>query len=161
MIDCYLGLGSNLRSPSRQLRQAIASLKKLPRSTVKQYSSLYSSTPAGVHAQPNYKNMAVHLQTSLPPDRLLQVCQAIEQKHNRIRKRHWGARTLDIDVLLYGDQSIQTHDLIIPHPHLLTRDFVLLPLLELAPLASLPNGETIKDYLGCCEPHVSKVSTHC
>lgn len=161
MIDCYLGLGSNLRSPSRQLRQAIASLKKLPRSTVKQYSSLYSSTPVGVHAQPNYKNMVLHLQTSLPPDRLLRVCQAIEQKHNRIRKRHWGARTLDIDILLYGDQTIQTHDLIIPHPHLLTRDFVLLPLLEVAPLASLPNGKTIKDYLGCCEQHVSKVSTHC
>lgn len=130
MVDCYLGLGSNLRGPKRQLNQAIAALRALPRSTIKKKSSVYRSVPMGVRAQPNYCNQVIAIQTTLPAHALLHHCQAIEKKQQRIRKRHWGARTLDIDILLYGSQMIHTRDLTIPHPQMLKRDFVLIPLLE-------------------------------
>lgn len=147
MPICYLGLGSNLRVPKRQLRQGIAALRKVPRSTILQLSGIYSSRPAGVRAQPNYANMVIEIQTSLPAISLLRHCQAIENEQNRIRKIRWGARTLDIDLLLYGSQIIQKHDLIVPHPHMLARDFVLIPLLEIMPSARLPSGQLIKNYL--------------
>lgn len=132
MIRCYLGLGSNLKSPERQLRQALTKIKKLPRCSLTQISSVYTNPAVGLKAQPNFCNMVVSLKTSLPPEKLLQYCQAIELKHQRIRKKKWGARTLDIDLLLYGDQKIHTPFLTIPHPQMLNRDFVMIPLLELS-----------------------------
>ena len=131
MVDCYLGLGSNLREPRRQLSRAFASLRTLPRSAILRQSRVYHSLPMGVRAQPNYYNQVIAIQTTLPAHALLRHCQAIEQKQHRIRKRRWGARTLDIDILLYGNQVIHTHDLIVPHPEMLKRDFVLIPLLEI------------------------------
>lgn len=131
MVVCYLGLGSNLKHPKRQLNRALQALQHLPRSTITQRSSVYSSQPMGVRAQPSYCNMVIAIQTSLPPLILLGHCQSIENKQQRIRKRRWGARTLDIDVLLYGNQSIRTRNLTVPHPHLFERDFVLIPLQEL------------------------------
>lgn len=154
MPRCYLGLGSNLCVPKRQLRQGIEQLRKIPCSTIVQISSIYSSRPVGVRAQPNYSNMVIAIQTSLPAHRLLHHCQLIEKKQQRIRKKHWGARTLDIDLLLYGNKTINTRDLIVPHPHMLTRDFVLVPLLELTPSVTLPNGQPIKNYLKQCKTHV-------
>lgn len=135
MVDCYLGLGSNLRGPRRQLNRAVASLRTLPRSTILKQSRVYFTTPVGVRAQPHYCNQVIVIQTTLPAHALLRRCQAIEQKQHRIRKRRWGARTLDIDILLYGQHVIQTHDLVVPHPEMLNRDFVLVPLLEIAPHA--------------------------
>ena len=154
MTECYLGLGSNLRSPQRQLRQALLALRTLPRSAIVAQSSIYSSVPCGIQSQPIYCNMVVKIHTSLPPLHLLTYCQRIENKFLRIRKKHWGARTLDIDLLLFGSRSMNHHQLSIPHPHMLTRDFVLLPLLEISPTAVLPNGEAIMSFLDDCRSHV-------
>ena len=131
MVDCYLGLGSNLRSPRRQLNQAIASLRTLPRSAITQQSRVVHSAPLGVRAQPAYCNQVIAIQSRLPAHALLRHCQAIEKKQHRVRKKRWGARTLDIDILLYGKHTINTHHLIVPHPEILNRDFVLIPLLEI------------------------------
>ena len=154
MTRCYLGLGSNLRTPKRQLKQAIESLRKLPRTNIIGLSSVYSSKPLGIRAQPPYCNKVIAIHTLLPARTLLHHCQSIERKHQRSRKRHWGARTLDIDILLYGDTIVHTHDLSIPHPHMLMRDFVLIPLLEISPNVRLPNGQLIRHHLTSCEKHV-------
>lgn len=156
MTICYLGLGSNLRSPERQLRQAIQLLRKLPRSAITALSSLYFSRPYGIHAQPPYYNMVIEIQTSLPPDRLLCCCRAIETKLHRIRKKRLGPRTIDIDLLLYGKQVIKNHFLTVPHPGMLQRDFVLVPLLEIANSVCLPNGEPIVSYRDRCETYLIK-----
>lgn len=140
--------------PKRQLRQAISALRKLPRSTITAQSRVYLSRPLGVRAQPTYYNMVVAIQSSLPAKSLLRHCQSIENKQQRTRKVRWGARTLDIDLLLYGNKSINLHDLTIPHQYMLERDFVLIPLLEVAPLACLPNGKLVSSYLTSCKTHV-------
>ena len=158
MTLCYLGLGSNLRSPKRELWQAINRLDKLPRTVITHISSVYNSQPYGVPSQPNYCNMVIAIHTTLPAMRLLRYCQLIEKKHQRIRKVHWGARTLDIDLLLYGKQVINQRELTIPHPQMLKRDFVLAPLLEITPAALLPNGEPIFSYLKYCKTHILSYS---
>lgn len=97
----------------------------------------------GVRAQPMFYNIVIAMQTALPPHQLLQYCKKIERNQGRIHKRRWGARTIDIDILLYGDISMNKQALCIPHPQMLKRDFVLIPLLEISPNARLPNGEAI------------------
>ncbi len=154
MTHCYLGLGSNLRRPTRQLRKAIATLRTLPRSVITGRSSIYSSKPLGVRAQPGYCNMVIAIQTSLPAHRLLQHCQSVETGQQRIRKRRWGARTLDIDILLYGTKTIRSRKLTVPHPQMLNRDFVLIPLLEVSPSVRLPTGQLIQPWLENCKSHV-------
>lgn len=143
MTLCYLGLGSNLRSPKRQLHQAQRALRNLPRSTIVKQSRIYATTPWGVRAQPTYSNQVILINTTLPATRLLHLCQQIEHQQQRIRKRRWAARTLDIDLLLYGNKVINTHTLIVPHPRMLMRDFVLIPLLELEPNARMPDGKLL------------------
>lgn len=133
MSICYLGLGSNLSCPRRQLTKAIAHLRHLPQSRIIQISALYFSEPMGVRAQPPYFNLVIKIQTTLPADKLLHYCQLIEHKQKRVRKRHWGARTLDIDILFYGERHIKTKKLIIPHPGVQERHFVKVPLLTLSP----------------------------
>ncbi|MDP3560932.1 MAG: 2-amino-4-hydroxy-6-hydroxymethyldihydropteridine diphosphokinase [Legionellaceae bacterium] len=147
MSLCYLGLGSNLKSPKRQLNQAIATLRTLPKSIIIDISTVYFNPPIGVRAQPMFYNLVIALQTSLPPAHLLNFCKKIEQKQRRICKKKWGPRTIDIDILLYGNQIIQTPSLTIPHPEMLQRDFVLIPLLELSPEISLPNGIELNTYM--------------
>lgn len=147
MVLCYLALGSNLRCPQRQLNRALLHLRKIPRSYLRDQSHIYLSRPLGVRAQPDFLNSVVALETNLPPHKLLHYCKQIEQKHRRVHKRVWGARTLDIDILLFGQLQIETPQLTIPHPELLNRDFVLLPLLELAPKLRLPNGEYLAHYV--------------
>ncbi len=154
MTRCYLGLGSNLHSPERQLRQAVALIRKLPRTAVDSISGLYFSHPYGIRSQPPYYNLVLSVHTSLPAERLLHYCHAIEDKHHRVRKKHWGARTLDIDILFYGDHIINHRGLIVPHPRMLTRDFVLIPLLEISPNIKLPNGQFASAYLKNCEQYL-------
>lgn len=131
MTCCYLGLGSNIKSPQRQLQIAIAALRKLPKSTITDISSTYLTTPVGIKAQPMFYNIVVALKTSLPPHSLLKYCQAIELNQQRLRKKRWGARTIDIDILIYGNQIINTKTLCVPHPRMFERYFVLDPLLEI------------------------------
>lgn len=148
MTSCYLSLGSNLRSPKRQLNRAQKALRNLPRSTIVKQSRIYATTPWGVKAQPTYSNQVILIKTTLPAQRLLYLCQKIEHQQQRIRKRRWAARTLDIDLLLYGNKVINTHSLTIPHPRMLLRDFVLIPLLELDPNARMPDGKLISHVTG-------------
>ncbi|MGQ3887759.1 2-amino-4-hydroxy-6-hydroxymethyldihydropteridine diphosphokinase [Legionella sp. CNM-1927-20] len=140
MIVCYLALGSNLNSPERQLRLAIKHLQALPHSYVIRVAPFYVNKAWGRKSQPNFCNTVVALLTTLPPEKLLIACQTIECKQGRVRRVKWGARTIDIDILLYGKQTIKKPFLMIPHPQLLYRDFVLNPLLKIAPLVCLPNG---------------------
>ncbi len=131
MTLCYLGLGSNLKSPQRQLAFAIRRLQKLPRVLVSRRSGFYLTEPQGLKAQPRYCNAVVEIHTNLPPLSLLKSCQNIERIQQRLRKKRWGARTIDIDILLYGNQQIRHHQLTIPHPAMWQRDFVIIPLQEL------------------------------
>lgn len=131
MSSCYLGLGSNLRSPERQLRNALKKIKNIPRTKIQVSSKIISSKPHGTSWQPYYCNMVVCLKTRLQPIKLLDHCQKIELQQKRIRKKRWGPRTLDIDILLYGNTELNSKRLTIPHPRMHERDFVLIPLKEI------------------------------
>lgn len=156
MIHCYIGLGSNLHSPIRQLHQAIQHLKCLPSTHIIKLSPLYLSEPMGKRGQPAYCNMAALLSTRLPPFKLLHYCHLIENKQQRVRKSKWGPRTVDIDLLLYANQRYHSPALQIPHPALLHRDFVLVPLLAINNELTLPNGEKPRDYLKTCGAFLKK-----
>lgn len=145
MTLSYLALGSNLRMPQRQLHRAIRQLRKLPKTHVIKIASFFTSKAWGRKIQPDFYNTVVAIHTSLTPKALLAECQAIENSQGRIRQLKWGARTIDIDIILYGSKEIKTSNLIIPHPQLLHRDFVLLPLLEIAPDIRMPNGQLISE----------------
>lgn len=151
MIEVYIGLGSNLAAPKKQLQDACASLAEIPSSTLVTCSSLYQSLPMGPQDQPDYVNAVVQLNTSLAPEVVLQHTQKIELQQGRVRKaEQWGPRTLDLDILLYGQQQIETESLSIPHLGMRQREFVLFPLYEIAPDLILPTGEKLIDLIKAC-----------
>ena len=128
----YIGLGSNLQDPERQIRSALQSLYASPDIQLQQSSSLYRSHPMGVAEQPDYVNAVAKISTELYPMELLAILQEIERQHQRVRTgERWGPRTLDLDILLYGDLEMQTKELQIPHPGISEREFVLIPLQEI------------------------------
>lgn len=131
MNNCYLALGSNLKSPERQIRFALRSLKQLPASYLLKVAPFYKSKAVGRKCQPYYCNTVVLLKTRLPPIRVLKLCQAIENKQGRTRRVRWGARTLDLDILFYNAFLLYSKELSLPHPRFHLRDFVLIPLLNL------------------------------
>ncbi len=134
MIIAYIGLGSNLDNPVQQINRALLALQAIPDTIVHRSSSLYQTTPVGFLAQPDFINAVAELHTTLSYRALFSQLQAIEKNQGRVRdgrKNH--PRTLDLDFLLYGDLEINEPDLIIPHPRMMQRDFVLKPLLEIAP----------------------------
>ncbi|GGX85395.1 2-amino-4-hydroxy-6-hydroxymethyldihydropteridine pyrophosphokinase [Litchfieldella qijiaojingensis] len=139
----YIGLGSNLDSPSDQVERALMALDRLPLSQLVARSSLYASRPVGPQDQPDFVNAVAALDTRLSPLALLDQLQALEQRHGRQRLRHWGPRTLDLDLLLYDDSHIDTPRLRVPHPRMVDRGFVLVPLAEVAPTLRLPDGRDI------------------
>lgn len=144
MNRVYLGLGSNLAYPHRQLIRAITALRALPRTQCIAFAPIMRSKAwGGLKAQPDYYNTVVLIQTALSPLALLRHCQKIESKQGRVRKIHWGARTLDIDILLYANRTMNTATLTIPHPYISQREFVKIPLLDLTPNIHLPNGQSI------------------
>jgi len=138
MVTAYIGLGSNLAEPVLQVRRACEALKQLPETRLLECSSLYLSPPMGPADQPDYINAVAALETTLTPHTLLAGLHAIEQAQGRIRKVHWGARTLDLDLLVYGDKIIGDKALTVPHPGLPDRAFVLYPLQEIAPMLTIP-----------------------
>ena len=145
MQPVYLGLGANLNTPKKQLDNAIVALKNLPNSEFIKCSHYYASKPMGPQDQPDYVNAVACINTSLAPEQLLDLTQAIELEHGRVRKaERWGARTLDIDILLFGEQVINTERLTVPHYGLNEREFVVYPLQEIAPELILPSGLSIK-----------------
>jgi len=146
LTTVYIGVGSNLSSPITQVSSAINALKSLQNSQVTAISSLYGSKPMGPQDQPDYINAVVELQTSLAPLLLLDELQALEHKAGRVRKENrWGARILDLDILLFGDQVINNERLTVPHYGMKLREFVLLPLAEINPDLSLPDGEKVSE----------------
>ncbi|SEB09752.1 2-amino-4-hydroxy-6-hydroxymethyldihydropteridine diphosphokinase [Marinobacterium iners] len=149
-LRAWIGLGSNLEDPLVQVSTALQELKLLPDTTLAARSSLYRSDPVGPPGQPDYINAVAALDTRLEPETLLDALQAIEQMHQRVRKIHWGPRTLDLDLLLYGDQVISTPRLTVPHAYMTERNFVLWPLAELAPELILPDGRPLNTLLQHC-----------
>jgi len=133
MISCCLALGSNQKNPERQLRQAIAEIRCLPKTNVDKISNLHWSKAWGNRSQQDFCNAVLLIHTDLTPNLLLAHCKKIESKHERVRKKRWGPRTLDIDIILYGNRRINSRHLTIPHPYFLDREFVLAPLFEIKP----------------------------
>ncbi|MEN8349137.1 2-amino-4-hydroxy-6-hydroxymethyldihydropteridine diphosphokinase [Acinetobacter nosocomialis] len=127
-VTTYIGLGSNLGDSRQILSEAIAKLKTIGEVKV---SKLYQSPPMGPQDQPNYLNAVAQLKTELLPLDLLDHLQRFEQEAGRVRLRHWGERTLDLDLLIYGNEKIQNERLTVPHVGILQRDFVVIPLLDL------------------------------
>ena len=137
-VTVYVGLGSNLGDPRRELLAAFDELAQLPRTRLAARSSLYRSAPLGHEAQPDFLNAVARLETDLEPEALLDALHAIETRHGRERSFRDAPRTLDLDLLLYGEARIASAQLSVPHPRMHERAFVLEPLLELDPQASIP-----------------------
>lgn len=148
MMRVYLALGSNLADPLHQVRSALDALAAIPQSRLIACSSLYRTPPYGPPDQPDYLNAAVALDTELSPEALLDHTQRIELEQGRVRKDHrWGPRTLDLDIMLFGNLTLATTRLTVPHYDMHNRAFMLLPLREIAPDLCLPDGTRIADLL--------------
>ncbi len=141
----YIGLGSNLSEPVAQVQAAIHEITNITQINVMRVSSLYLSKPMGPQDQGDYINAVLALETSLSAIKLLDALQAIENEAGRVRKENrWGARVLDLDILLFGAEIINNPRLTIPHYGIKEREFVLTPLAEIAPNLILPGGESVK-----------------
>ncbi|KLU15700.1 MULTISPECIES: 2-amino-4-hydroxy-6-hydroxymethyldihydropteridine diphosphokinase [Xenorhabdus] len=148
MTRVYIAIGSNLAEPLQQVNNALAALKKIPDTTFIVRSSFYRTKPMGPQDQPDYLNLAVALETRLSPETLLDHTQAIEREQGRVRKdERWGPRTLDLDIMLFGNHIINTERLTVPHYGLKQREFMLYPLAEIAPDLVFPDGETLTAQL--------------
>ena len=143
MIRVYIALGANLESPKEQLDDAVVALRLLAEDANMQVSPYYRSAPMGDVEQPDYINAVACLTTQLAPIELLDALQTIEQQQGRVRNVRWGARTLDLDLLLYGDEQLSLPRLTVPHYGMKQRSFVLVPLSDLAPQLILPCGTPI------------------
>lgn len=144
--NVFVGLGSNLEDPIAQVTLASEALRQLAVGHTIQSSSLYRSRAVGP-PQPDYINAVARFDTLLEPLDLLDALQAIEREQGRVRSIHWGPRTLDLDILLIDELQMQHPRLRLPHPFLPQRNFVLVPLLELAPDLRLPNGDTVANLV--------------
>ena len=144
MTRVYVGLGSNIGDRARYLRSAVQALaaRGLPAAAV---SSVYESDPLGP-PQPDYLNAVLAVDSALPPGELLGIFRAVEEQLGRRHRERWGPREIDVDLLLYGDEVVAADDLVVPHPGLTQRPFVVAPLLEIAPDLTLPSGEALRAY---------------
>jgi 2-amino-4-hydroxy-6-hydroxymethyldihydropteridine diphosphokinase len=143
----FVGLGSNLEEPQRQLERAFAELAQLPATELVGRSRLYRTEPVGWRDQPDFVNAVAQLATGLEPRPLLEALQAIERAHRRVRTLPNGPRTLDLDLLLFDRRVLDEPDLVVPHPRLHERAFVLAPLEELAPDLIVPGRGTVAALL--------------
>lgn len=150
-VTAYIGLGSNLDNPAERIKSARTAIASIVDVKELAFSSLYHSSPMGPQDQPDYLNAVIAVETHLPPINLLRCLQNIENEQGRIRKgERWGARTLDLDLLIYGDQQIETSELTVPHPGLAERSFVLYPLAGIAPYLLVPSKGNIADLIAKC-----------
>ena len=150
MERVYIGMGSNLAAPDQQLRSAVEALAQLPGTALVGVSAFYQSDSL-LPGQPRYTNAVAALDSDLAPLDLLDALQTIENDQGRERLERLGPRTLDLDILLFGDRLIDTPRLKVPHYQMHLRAFVLYPLAELAPAdLQLPNGQTLSDLLAAC-----------
>ena len=151
LIRAYVGLGSNLNDPRSQLRSALAALDAIPATCCVAYSSFYRSKPLGTVPQPDYLNAVAAVDTRLSPSALLKELHLIEEQHGRVRgAERWIPRTLDLDLLLYGDSEVKGEVLTVPHPGLPERNFVLYPLHEIAPQLHIPGAGSLQALLERC-----------
>ncbi|MHB8126007.1 MAG: 2-amino-4-hydroxy-6-hydroxymethyldihydropteridine diphosphokinase [Desulfitobacteriaceae bacterium] len=147
-MKAYLSLGSNLGVRFNYLNEAVMGLSKQTEIKVCKESSIYETEPWGLTEQPVFWNMVLEIETDLEPLKLLQACQQVENNLGRERIIHWGPRTVDIDVLLYDNIVINLPELVLPHPRLEEREFVLAPLREIAPDLILPSGRILLNVHG-------------
>ena len=148
MTKVYLSLGSNMGNRQDYLQKAVEAIKKLTDTEVEAVSSYYETAAWGLTDQADFLNLAIALETQLSVESLLSACQAIEKDLDRVRHEHWGPRTVDIDILLYGQETWGTEHLKVPHPYMSQRAFVLVPLVEIADdLVDPKTGQAYKNYL--------------
>lgn len=149
----YIALGSNLDDPALQIQSAISALEKLPESKLSKTAAWYQSRAIGPGVQADYINTVVAIVTELSPQQLLKELQSIENQQGRKRTLHWGPRSIDLDILLYDQQVINSTNLVIPHPRLSQRNFVLYPLADIAPELILPDKTPLQELLAntCAE----------
>ncbi|MGI8615416.1 MAG: 2-amino-4-hydroxy-6-hydroxymethyldihydropteridine diphosphokinase [Actinomycetota bacterium] len=144
-VVAFLGLGSNLGDRLTNLQAAVDALQTEPGLRVITSSRVWETTPVGGPPQPDYLNAVIRVETDLSARDLLDTGRRIEARLGRVRKERWGARTIDVDILLYDGEQIDEPDLVVPHPRMAERAFVVLPLLELDPDRVLPDGTRLKD----------------
>ena len=144
MEEAFVGLGSNQGAPVANLREAVLALDGLPGTDVLCVSHVYESEPWGVSGQPPFANAVVQVRTRLRADQLLGHMKDIEERLGRTPGARYGPRPIDLDLLLFGDEEWRTDDLVVPHPHMAERDFVLTPLLSIAPHALWPDGTPVR-----------------
>lgn len=150
MVTAYIGLGANLDDPAAQVEQALEELSRLTESRLAARSSLYSSAPVGYAEQPDFINAVAAIETRLSPRGLLEALLDIEHTHGRNRTFRNAPRTLDLDLLLYGDAHFHEENLTLPHPRMHERAFVLLPLVEIAPGLMIPGHGSVDALLSLC-----------
>lgn len=151
MKKVFIGLGSNLDKPLSQIKEAIAQIEKNVDITLVKVSPFYCSAPMGPQDQPDYINAVAEVTTNLSAEQLLDELQEIENKHGRVRLQRWGARTLDLDILLFADEVIKSKRLTVPHCGIAERNFVLYPLYDLVDESfKLPSLGSIKELLKHC-----------
>lgn len=152
----FLGIGSNIGNRSEYLRNALARIEELEDVRIEKISSIYETDPVGYLKQNKFLNCVVQLRTKLSPQKLLNEVKEIERDHNRQREIHWGPRTLDLDILFYGNCEISLPGLTIPHPEVYKRRFVMVPLCEISPEFSPNVGDkTICDLLTECKDNAA------
>lgn len=143
MKTVYVALGSNLNDPLNQLKQAVKSLQEFAINF--EVSPFYGSKPVGPQDQPDYVNAVAKFETNLTALELLEKLQHIENQQGRVRLRRWGERTLDLDLILYGNELIQNERLTVPHIEMKNREFVIVPMFDLSPELVLPSGEKLAE----------------
>jgi 2-amino-4-hydroxy-6-hydroxymethyldihydropteridine diphosphokinase len=149
-IIATIGLGANLNDPAAQVEYALAELDRLPGTRLLAHSSLYASAPVGYVDQPDFINAVAQVETTLAPRALLDALLDIEHRHGRERSFRNAPRTLDLDLLLYGNAHFHEDALTLPHPRMTERAFVLLPLLEIAPDTVIPGHGPAAGWLASC-----------
>lgn len=150
MTRCFIAIGSNLQQPLDQVNRAVTEIAALSGCSLQAVSPWYRSSAIGPGTQPDYINGVIELDCNQSPRALLRLLQSIENLHQRKRAQHWGPRTLDLDVLIYGESIVDDPDLTIPHPRMLDRIFVLYPLMDIAPDLILHNGLAVSEFITSC-----------
>ena len=150
IFQVFIALGSNLEDPVFQVRKALDEIAVLPESNLLACSSLYRSAPIGKRDQPDFINAVVQIETTLSPHNLLKALLQIEQNHGRVRRLPNDSRTLDLDILMYDKLECNKHNLILPHPRMHQRAFVLKPLMEISKDCFIPGRGTVAELLSAC-----------
>lgn len=156
MVKAYLGLGSNIGDRAHQLQQAIRIIDQYQYIDVTSISPIYETEPVGYTDQPQFLNLCIEIETTLDPQELLKRCLETEEALHRVRKIRWGPRTLDVDILLYGNEIIEEDNLIIPHPRMAERAFVLIPLNDIASKHIEPRSQKLIENLVIADSTVKR-----